>query len=262
MIPLPVNAHFYPARQSPTIRYGELLAPAIEYFADDGHFVRVSFDCWNALRCGRGIYLPYSRERVTEPMGSLAPRFFVVDNSPWLPERYAYEKAHDDEAYHDGSYGGDVEDMLIDFSHYLLSFHRECIEVIARGIWFERSRHPLEGWQADHPSLDLGPEHRVDAFTYRGQACEIRQNRLPLDEIRRRALLCEQPLVEFLCHYEDPYVLLRLSIRERDGATTCTLRPRMGRDKARYRSIPSLDEVRQRFFAELDEVERRRRDPA
>ena len=257
LIRLPLESHFHPTSMV-AMDYVKL-HPTIEYTANSGRTVRVSFDRWDALRFGRGW--PYSREQVVdvERMEWMSPWFFVVEDSPWLPERHAHMKERPDDWHRNV---GSVEDMLTDFSHYVLCFPRECIEVIAAGIWFEHANGPFEGWEADHPLKDLGPEHRVDAFTYKDDSYEIRQNRMPLDEIRRRAQLCEQPLAEFLCQNPRPYVLLRLTIRERDGATTCILRWRFGGDIARYRSIPSLDEVCQVFLAELDGIESRRRDPS
>ena len=109
--------------------------------------------------------------------------------------------------------------MLTDFDHYVLAFHDEFVEVTAGGIWFERSDHPfVQGeWQPDHPSRDLGPEHRVETFERGGIACEIRRNQMPLDELRRRALLCAQPLVTFqfiLRGEAKPHVAYTLSMEE------------------------------------------------
>lgn len=251
LIRLPLESRFSPTSMV-TMDYVKL-QPTIEYTANDGVTVRVSFERWNALRCSHGW--PYSREQVAdvERMEWLAPWFFTVEDSPWLPERHDYMKKHADDYVHCNV--GGVEDMLTDFSHYVLQFPRECIEVIAGGIWFERSDRPSEGWQADHPLRGLGPEHRVDAFTHRGAAYEIRQNRLPLDELRRRAVLCEQPLVEFLrVDGRHVILMLRLSIRERGGAITCILRASRAAELARYPSIPSLDELSRRFLAYVDGV--------
>jgi hypothetical protein len=260
LVALPVAADFHPEVScGPRIVYDD--RPTITFDNRNEQYVRASFERWDALRVCRGEYSPYSFEPPSPPAIGQWPRFFVVENSPWLPDRYAYEKQHYGDAY---GFGGNVDEMLTDFDHYVLSFHDEFVEVIAGGIWFELSDHPFveDEWQADHPLRDLGPEHRVETFEYSGIACEVRRNQMPLDELRRRALLCAQPLVAFLFRLRgetEHTVAFTLSLRERRGQTTCVLRPWLGGEKARYSSIPAIDELRPIFLGYLDEVIARRR---
>ncbi|MEM6791814.1 MAG: hypothetical protein AAF715_30120, partial [Myxococcota bacterium] len=48
---------------------------------------------------------------------------------------------------------GDVDEMLTEYSHYLLSFHDEFVEAITRGLWVETSKEalPRDALSAGHP---------------------------------------------------------------------------------------------------------------
>ena len=184
-----------------------------------------------------------------------------VQDSPWLRERYDYEKKHYASAYGLGV-GSSVEEMLTDFDHYLLKFHDEFVEVIAGGIWFELSDVPLApgAWQPDHPRLGLGPEHVAESFTYKGVACEVRRSPHPLPVLREKALLCAQPMLAFALKLDGDmaWVAFTLTLREHRGRTTCVWRDSLGAEKRRFDGVPSPEELRASFTAYLDGVVARR----
>lgn len=254
-----VADHFAPETScAPDVRYGPV---TVSFVNRDERAVRATFERWDALRVCRGEYLPEAFTPSHAPEPGRWPSFFVVQESPWLLERYAYEKEHYANAYGLGV-GSSVEEMRTDFDHYLLQFHDEFVEVIAGGIWFELSDLPLVAgeWQPDHPLLDLGPEHVVESFTYKGLSCELRRNPRALPVLRQRALLCAQAVLAFALGLDGraAKVSFTLSLRERYGRTTCIWRSSLGSEQQRFDRIPSDDELRARFTAYLDEVIERR----
>jgi hypothetical protein len=240
---------------SPDVRY----SPATVGFVNrDDEPVRVSFERWDALRVCRGEYLPESFDPTPESPGRW-PSFFVVHESPWLLERYTYERKHYASAY---GFGGSVDEMRTDFEHYLLQFHDEFVEVIAAGIWFELGDLPqvAGAWQPGHPKSGLGPQHVVASFSHEGILCEVRRSPTPLPALKERALLCAQPVLAFALRLDGDVarVAFMLTLRERHGRTTCVWRDALGVERDRFDRIPSEDELRSRFTAYLDEVVARR----
>lgn len=65
---------------------------------------------------------------------------YKIENTQWLTERFQYENKNYGCSY---EFGGNVNEMLTDFNHYLFSFHDQFVEVIARGFWFEKSEKIL-----------------------------------------------------------------------------------------------------------------------
>jgi hypothetical protein len=261
LVPLPgVADDFHPETScAPEVLYG----PATVNFVNrEDKFVRASFERWDALRVCRGEYLPYGFAPTPQPRPGRWPAFFVVRESPWLLERYGYEKKHYSTCYGLGV-GGDVEEMVTDFEHYLLQFHDEFVEVIAGGIWFELSDVPLapDERQPDHPLHGLGPEHVVESFNYQGFPCELRRSTLPLPELKARALLCAQPLLAFAVRLDEreARIAFRLTLRERQGKTICVWRDSLGTETRRFDQMPSEGELRAIFTNYLDEVSRRRK---
>lgn len=254
-----ISGEFTPETScAPEVRYG----PATVAFVNrDERFVRASFDRWDALRVCRGEHLPVAFEPTSATAPGCWPAFFVVQDSSWIQERYAYEKKHYARAY---EFGNSVEEMLTDFEHYVLQFHDEFVEVIAGGIWFEMSDVPLpaDKWQRDHPKLGLGSEHVVESFTYRGVPCEVRRSPYPLAVLMERALLCAQPAMAFALRIGDdaPRVAFTLSIREHRGRMVCIWRDSLGAEKRRFNAMPNIDEMRASFVEYVDEVLARRRE--
>ena len=116
--------------EGPTVAYGA--GPAsINFVTQDERWGRVTFEKLDSLRVSRGEYEPYPSDwKEGDPVHWVS----VVAPSPWLRERYGYEKRHYSQAY---EFGGDVDEMLRDFSHYVFSFHDQFVEVLCAGIWFE-----------------------------------------------------------------------------------------------------------------------------
>lgn len=235
--------------------------PSFTYPDRNDEIVRVSFERWDALRVCRGEHLPFEFEPAGEYPQGAWPWCFVVDQSPWLAERYAYEKAHYGSAY---NFGGNVDEMLTDFDHYVLSFHDEFVEVIAGGIWFERIAGALPpGQYADeHPARELGPERCIERFVHRGIECEVLQSQHSTEEIRERALLCAQPVVAFEFSFPGEKrgrAAFTLTMRARRGVTVYLWRSGFfDHEKARFEEMPPMEELRRRFLDYLDEVIARR----
>lgn len=62
--------------------------PILVYEDCDERLVRVAFERWDALRVARREYLPYLFEPADSPPADAWPHVFIVDESPWLAERY------------------------------------------------------------------------------------------------------------------------------------------------------------------------------
>src|SRR4051812_6175863 len=101
----------------PEINYGAGPPTAVYYQTEEDDWVRVTFEKLDALRVCRGEYLPYPDDWEAR---SAVPSLYIVENSRWLRERHAYEARHYRTCY---EFGGDVDEMLTEFDHYLLPFH-------------------------------------------------------------------------------------------------------------------------------------------
>lgn len=119
------------AIDGPEIRGGENEI-VLTYFAkDETTRVRVTFEGLDSYRVARGEVSPYWSSSDTR-------RFFPVVEvigASWLTERHAYEAEHYGDAY-EGGRGADT--MLVDTHHFLFLFHDGFVEVLARGVRFER----------------------------------------------------------------------------------------------------------------------------
>ena len=131
----------------PEIRYGAGLdGRSLTYLIfclsnDSSRLGRVTFESFDSIRCSRGEFLPYSDDRIVRAKaGDRVPWVFEVDNSEWLQQRHEYENNY----Y--------KTPLLEEYVHYLFSFHDEFVELIAKGIWFEKVRYEeIEAMPADHP---------------------------------------------------------------------------------------------------------------
>jgi hypothetical protein len=179
----------------------------------------------------------------------------VVHPSPWLRERYEYEKAHYGNWY-------DAEEMTRDFSHYLFKFHDEFVEALSAGIWFETDDQPIgnRALGASHPLLDLPSLPEPERFEAHGITCQIRRSQRPLTEILRDAELCSQNLLQFAAELDgSARVDWTLSVRARDGKVQSTFAQHFARGADKYDGVATLDDVRPRVEAWLAEVSERRR---
>ena len=237
----------------PIVIYGK--GPtSINFFTDDARWGRVTFEKLDSIRVSRGEDEPYSRSE-GEPHSWVS----TVDNSPWLLERYEYEKRYYGNAY---EFGGDVDEMLRDFSHYVFDFHDQFVEVISAGIWFETDDEYIGSKEpdSDHPLRDL-PEssisHRFEAY---GIKCQVRRNPRLLDEIVRNATYCSQNLMPFAAELDGlSSVHWTVSLRVSNGQIRGYLKSYFGKVERQYDGVPTLIEVQLRIEEWLQEVSERRR---
>ena len=222
---LPADSAFTPDTvESPLIVYPRQGTPWIAYpHADEEHFVRASFDRWDALRVSRGEVLPYE----TSDLGAA---IFVVDHSRWLQERYDYERRHYGTAY---GFGGDVNEMLEEFEHFLFRFHDENVEVIAGGVYFEVAAHPFD---LDTPLTQVGRDELPEAYTVdrleaHGIPMQIRKDPRAPAALLAASRLCDQSLYQLALELDgETSVTHRLTVRTQRGAT-----------KSRWRSFGRVD---------------------
>lgn len=228
----------------------------IYYLTHDDEHVRVTFEGLDAVRVARGEYLPYPQPVDDDKWYSL----WTIENSRWLRERHSYEANYYRDCY---EFGGDVDEMLTDFDHYLLTFHDEFVEVIASGIWFEKAGEAFasDDLPPGHPSLDLPESATVRRFTAAGITCQIRANQRPLDEILSDSRYCSQPLYHFALELDgSASVNRRFDVRTRRGETRCYGRNWCGTITERAAGLPTLDEAQALVEPYVREVSQRRRD--
>lgn len=227
---------------------------AINFLVDDGRWGRVTFENLDSLRVCRGEYDPYDSAGDENPSSWVA----VVVDSPWLRERFEYENRHYAGAY---EWGGDVNEMLRDFSHYVFTFHDEYVEALSPGIWFEVANRMIGNREPDptHPMRDL-PESQ-ERFEAHGISCQIRRNPRPMAEILEDAALGSQKLMQFAAELDgDASPSWTVTVRVRGGRTQASLRDYFGNVTAQYDGIPTLDDVQPGIEAWLREVHQRRKE--
>lgn len=235
----------------PYVSYGD--GPtAINFLIDDGRWGRVTFEGLDSIRVSRGEYEPYENSEARTWVST-------VSHSPWLRERYAYEKRHYEGAY---EWGGDVDEMQRDFSHYVFCFHDQFVEVLSAGIWFETADKFIgkRRLKPPHPLVDLPKSTISHRFTAHGITCHVRENPAPVEEILRGAAYCSQTLLQFAAEIgRSSSVSWTVSVRRRDGVTRGHLKGYFGKVEAEYAGVPSLADVQPRIEAWLCEVRERRR---
>jgi hypothetical protein len=216
---------------------------------DETAHVRVSFEGLDSFRWARGEFDPYEAE------GAVA----VVERSAWLRERHAYEAEYYGAAY---EWGRGADTMLTDTHHYLFRFHDEFVEVLARGLWFERSEVPL-GAQApptpSHPANPLGPESSIDAGTHAGIRYEVRANPRSRAQLLEDARLHSQRLFELLIDGDaQPSQLVRLRTSLEGREVRAWVEGFLGVESATFDHPPAVEEVMPLFHAWIAEVADRR----
>jgi hypothetical protein len=251
-IAVPVEADSVDA---PIVTYGD--GPtSINFVTSDQRWGRVTFEKLDSIRISRGEYEPYPSDwNQGDPLHWVS----VVSPSPWLRERYEYEKEHYGRAY---EFGGDVDEMLRDYSHYVFTFHDQFVEVLCAGIWFETAEECIGARElsANHPLHDLPPPPDLDFFKAYGITCQIRRNARPIDEILKDAELCSQKLLQFAAVLEgSASVSWTLALRVRDGRVRSYLKSYFGRVEESYDGIATLEDVRPRLQEWLRQVNERRR---
>jgi hypothetical protein len=240
--------------ESPIVTYGD--GPTSINFVTEEQWGRVTFEKLDSIRVSRGEYEPYPSDwKEGDPLHWVS----VVAPSPWLRERYEYEKLHYGQAY---EFTGDIEEMLRDFSHYVFSFHDQFVEVLCAGIWFETAKECIGNQELDsnHPFLDLPPSSNPDFFEAHGITCHIRRNARPLADIVRDAALCSQKLLQFAANLDgSAQVSWTLALRVREGRVRSYLTSYFGKVEESYGGIATLENVRPRVEEWLREVKERRK---
>ncbi|HRI70016.1 MAG TPA: hypothetical protein PK156_37560 [Polyangium sp.] len=246
----------------PIVTYGNLTA--VNFPLDDSEepnpgWGRITFEKFDALRVCRGEYMPYEIRRAEEGEENPWSWIWTVSDSPWLLERYTYEKKHYGTAY---GFGGDVDEMLRDFSHYVFQFHDQFVEVLADGLWFETSPHNLGDSppRENHPARDLPESTVVEHFTAHGLVCQVRKNPQPMEAIVSAAAYASQKLYQFGALLDgDARPSWTLALRIRHGKPTFGLREFFGRAAQEYDNVPTLTDIRPRIETWLGEVSERRK---
>ena len=241
--------------ESPIVTYGAPLT-CINFPTRDERWARVTFERLDSIKVSRGEYLPYSKMAGEEKTFSWVT---TVLNSTWLRERYEYERCHYGNCY---NFGGSVEEMLSDFSHYLFSFHDQFVEVLCAGIWFESADTIIGTTEpaADHPLRGLVNLPASETFEMYEIVCHVRRNFLPVMHLDEQAKLCSQTLLEVAVELDGRIsTAWSLSWRVRNGKGKCLLRKPLGKIDAEFDFIPSFLELRPRIETWLLEVHERRR---
>jgi hypothetical protein len=240
--------------EGPVVTYGKGPA-AINFLGDDGRWGRVTFEKLDAIRICRGEHDPYDRSAGDGGEWSWVS---VVADSPWLRERFEYEKRHYENAY---EFGGDVNEMIREFSHYVFHFHDQFVEALSAGIWFEVADAFIGDRDLDpmHPALYLPASTVAERFEAQGITCQVRRNPRAMAEILADAAFGSQKLLQIAAELDGSATPdWTLSVRVRGGRTESSLRSYFGKIEARYDGVPELDTVRPRIEAWLAEVRQRR----
>ncbi|MFO0913570.1 MAG: hypothetical protein U0795_11485 [Pirellulales bacterium] len=239
---------------SPIVHYGDPLT-AIHFTTSDGRWGRITFERLDSLRVSRGESDPY-------PPAPNYPDAFhwvtTISDSAWLRERYNYEQLHYGKAY---NFGGNVDEMLEEYCHYVFSFHDQFVEAIAAGIWFETDNNFLGNRDLDvsHPLKGLVHLSAIEHFEGSGIRCFVRRNPMQPDEIDRAASLCSQTILEIGAELggsgHPDWTVTR---RVRNGIGRSYLRSYFGNVVESYADIPSVAEIRLHVDRWLAEVRERR----
>lgn len=244
---------------SPQLCYGdpfdEDIWTAIYFITEDEQYGRITFEGLDSIKISRGEYFPYPYKKSEEVPYSWVK---IVENSRWQKERFNYEKTHYGSSY---EFGGDVNEMLYDYKHYVFSFHDEFIEAIAQGIWFETSSEKLLGKALlpGHPFLPLPESNTIKIEAY-GLICQVRINSKDEEILKRDARLCSQTLMEFALELgERPSINHTLSLILRNNKYISVLRGYFGQAKVEFDKIPTLEEVKPYIESYMKEVAERRR---
>lgn len=256
-IPVPVIAD---PVAGPTVTYGEVLKSgeeitSIKFLTADDEWARVTFEHLDSIRVSRGEYDPYPSD--WKPGDQLTWVSEVVP-SPWLQERYEYEKMYYGQAY---EWTGDVDEMLRDFSHYVFSFHDQFVEALSAGIWLERFDENSDSEiSATHPLRALPRPTTPDRIEAYGMVCEIWPNTRPMDQILEDAKLCSQKLFQFATVFDSvPSISWTLAVRVRHGKVRSSLRPSLGPVHATFEGVANLEHVRPHVEGWLQGVMERRK---
>ena len=238
---------------SPIVHYGGDVT-AIHFTTQDEQWGRVTFERLDSIRISRGEAAPYPAALDSDPYSWVS----TVSDSSWQKLRYEYESKHYGESY---NFGGDVNEMLTEYSHYVFSFHDQFVEAIAAGIWIETDSSMLIGKpNSDHPLNGISHLAEFERFEAHGIECQVRRNPLSAEEIERNAKLCSQTLLEIGATLDgSTSTSWSLTHRNFGGDAKTFLRSYFGNSVETYSEIPTLAEIRPTIDQWLFEVRQRRR---
>lgn len=248
---IPVIADFV---LSPDILYSDELT-GIYFETEDEEYGRITFENLDALKICRGENLPYTDDFKHDQQYTWV---YKIENSNWLKERFLYENENYGSSY---ELGGNVKEMLTDFSHYVFKFHDQFVEVIARGFWFEQDKTNLfkRKLQLGHPFLNL-PESTTEKFVSHNLTCLIRKNVTPQDELVANAKFCSQKLFEFALELEGTAsVDNSLILSYRNGKLISSLRGYFGKEIVEFEGVAELSNVKPYIEKYIGEVYKRRK---
>ncbi len=248
---LPVNNDFV---QSPEVCYVNN-STEICFKTDDKQFGRISFHNLDSIKVSRGEQLPFKDDWTEDKE---VPWVYVVENSQWLINRHSYEKD-----VYGGSYefGGNVDEMLTDFRHFIFQFHDEFIEVIARGFWLEKDSEKLNGkpLKEQHPLLPLNTNN-IELLELNTIKCRLLYSEYDLNTLIANSEFCEQKRIEFQTEYNGRYSQsYTLVIFRRNGKIFSGLRGFFGNFEFEKEGIATLEEVYPIFEKHTLEISERQK---
>jgi hypothetical protein len=240
----------------PIVTYGH--GPTSLHFTlDDSSWGRVTFEKLDAIRVCRGENHPYKTAKEDSGKYSWVSR---VENSSWLQERYSYELTNYGSCY---EFGGNVDEMLSDFSHFVFHFHDQFVEAICAGIWFEQSSHLSIGEKItqDHPFSDLSELDIAQRYQAHGITYQLRKASKPLERLCEDARLCSQKFMQVAAELDgSASVSLTVTLRQAtDGTIRSYLKSRLGKVELEYKGVLTFDQVKPYVEAWLAEVAARRK---
>ena len=248
---------------SPQVHYGQPLT-GIYFITNDDKYGRITFETLDSLKISRGEVFPFKVAKgetlpLNHDLKYEEQSWWVskVENSSWLKERYDYENKYYGDSY---GFGQDVNEMLIDFGHYVFSFHDQFVEVIAKGFWFEKDTESLFGkpLQPEHPSLPL-PEINMSKFSAHGLTSQVRINPKPIEELIFNAQYCSQKLMEFFLEGDEKPILLNtLYLFYRNGKLMSSFKASFGKEIKLFEGVATLKEVEPYLEAKMREISERR----
>jgi hypothetical protein len=247
---LPDDSPFQPEEiASPRIVFDLERGPVqFDYLGRADRSVRVSFERWDALRACRGEHSPYPR-----PEGRSC--VFTVEGSTWLRQRHAYESLHYGARY---NFGGDVNEMLEEFDHFLFCFHDEFVEVIAGGVRFaEIDGPPAEA--SPWPKAFAPLPEVVERYDVEGAISELRKDPRPVADLVAESRLRDQVLYQLTLEADGHQTIVQqLTVRTRRGRLLSRWRGYFGVTENTFAGVPELRDLRPLIAERLDQIRRRR----
>ena len=208
---------------NPELLYGNEIT-GIYFETEDENFGRITFQSIDSLKICRGENLPYKFDWGKADSETWV---FEIKNSIWKNERYQYEKENYGSSY---EFGGNVEDMKTDYSHYLFKFHDQFIEVIAKGFWFEKDPKSLKSQPLveSHPFLSL-TDKKSEIFNYLGINYKVKHNDKSLQALIDDAKFTEQKIFQIEIELDNKYSnFIELTVSNKYNAPKYILRKFFG----------------------------------